>query len=491
MRRTAISVIACLVALATVAAPAFAAPTNGMLAAVTDGKLVTLNTDGTGLRTIWTPPAGEPSGLAWAPDGTRLAFSWGGKIVVYDLATATPMVVTAGPADTNPAWRADGRRIAFRRVLANGAQQSVNIAPDGGDPRPTALLDPIAQIAFAPDLTRTATITPLKWLLITDVAMGLELTRGAVGVPAWSANGDKVAYVDDGTTALAAGLWMTTTEQLNSKNSQVTSDAAGAPRWSPDGSQIVYVAGGAIKTVPAVKDSQPTPVPGTAGVTSVDWQPCVDGAFADCRSYAPPSCSPTTLTLTTQSEEPKELPLPNCVNPGNLPLSYSVTKPPANGTMTGMTYTPAPGFVGQDEVVYRAAHRFGESEPVTVRIFVVRRAVQASPPAQSNGAPVQIAPYLTARATPRLDRRRTTLVKLACDQNCSFAVRLTGTLKRPKKTLRGKRVSKNVAAGQVLRVRLRLPTKPKGKFKSLFITGTVRNAAGQKRAVKLPVRLPR
>src|SRR4051794_29743354 len=126
MGRTAVTVIACLVALATTVAPAHAAG-NGMLAAVADGKIVTLNPDGSGLRTVWTPPsAGELTSLAWSPDGNKLAFSYGGKILVFDLANSTATAVTVPPdgaADTNPAWRADGRRIAFRRVLANGAQE--------------------------------------------------------------------------------------------------------------------------------------------------------------------------------------------------------------------------------------------------------------------------------------------------------------------------------------------------------------------------------
>src|SRR5690349_7963366 len=118
MRRTAITVIACLVALATAAAPARAA-TNGMLAAATDGRIVTLNPDGSGLRTLWTAPApGEITGLAWSPDGNKLAFAYGGKILVYDLPTAKALTVTVPPPgaiDSTPAWRADGARIGFRR----------------------------------------------------------------------------------------------------------------------------------------------------------------------------------------------------------------------------------------------------------------------------------------------------------------------------------------------------------------------------------------
>ena len=40
-------------------------------------------------------------------------------------------------------------------------------------------------------------------------------------------------------------------------------------------------------------------------------------------------------------------------------------------------------------------------------------------------------------------------------------------------------------------LRLRLPAKPRGTLKTVWVTGQVRNAAGDARSVKLPVRLPR
>jgi hypothetical protein len=43
----------------------------------------------------------------------------------------------------------------------------------------------------------------------------------------------------------------------------------------------------------------------------------------------------------------------------------------------------------------------------------------------------------------------------------------------------------------VLSLHLRLPTEPRGAVKTVWITGRVRNAAGDTRAVKLPVSLPR
>src|SRR4051812_10290242 len=439
MPRRAILAVACLVAFATTTAPArAAAPSNGMLAAVVDGKVVTLNPDGSGLRTVWTPTSpGDISGLSWSPDGAKLAFSLGGKIfVISDLLTGRPVQLpNNGTQDLDPAWSPSSAQITFRR-----GDGTVTMSLDGSERGTTRLEMTSDAFAWAPDSTPEKPHT--AWTVRTSLYNSdfgklnpdfprLEMRRDAVGTPAWSPDSKRLAYAASGSGAGEPGLYSDRAD--GSRPMFVTVAPVGPPRWSPDGGSLIYVVNGALRTVPAADLSTPAAVPGVTGATVVDWQSCVPGAsFADCVSVAPPTCEGTSLTATTQSDQAVDLPAHSCKDPASRGLSVVLVKGPDHGMLAGQRYTPAAGFVGQDELAYKLSNGFGESPVVTVKIFVVKRA--GSPPPPPIAAPVvRAAPYLTARATPRLDRRRTALVRLGCDQNCSFEVRLTGTLKRGKK----------------------------------------------------------
>jgi hypothetical protein len=191
---------------------------------------------------------------------------------------------------------------------------------------------------------------------------------------------------------------------------------------------------------------------------------------------------------TTQVDQPVDLPQPPCTDPAGRMLSLVVAKAPDHGTLTGLRYTPAAGYAGQDSVSYRVSNGISDSDTVRVTIFVLPRPAPSGAVKPATAA--RRAAFLSARATPRLDRKRRTLVRLSCDQDCSIVVRLTARL-RSKRTLNGPQVTRSAKAGHVLTLHLRLPTKPRGTVRTVWITGRVRNTAGDLRTVKLPVSLPR
>ena len=471
MRWTMVA-FACAVVLTASPAAARAAPQNGQLAAVVDGRLITVNADGTGLRTLWTPqPAGEITGLAWSPDGNRLAFSYAGRIVSFDVAAGRGLSLTDGGRDINPGWSADGRRIGFLRV----GTRTFAVPADGGEVSelPFRIPSGATALAWAPNLTNLVVVVPPTLLLA-----GLELTsNGVVGSPAWAPDGERIAFAD------AAGL-RTVTTGLPPVTATVARPPASSPRWSPDGRSLLYPADGELRTL-ALGESPRTVL--ARGVTAADWQPCTPGVTASCESVSPPHCTPTALTVTTQADQAVDLPVAACTDPAGRALSLVIAKQPDHGSLAGLRYTPSAGFTGQDSVVYRVSNGAGESEPVRVTVFVVPRPAVAAPPVL---IPVARAPFLNARAKPRLDRRRRALVKLSCDQNCTVALRLTATL-RTKRKLRGTIVRRSIVSGRVVSLRLRLPSKPRTALKTVWITGTVTSAGGLRRTVKLPVTLPR
>jgi hypothetical protein len=463
-------------------APAVAQAANGQLAAVVDGRLVAFNADGSGLRMLPVADAGQITELAFSPGGNRLAFVKAGGIGVLELTTGRVLPVTAGATDANPAWATDGSAIAFRRGVL-----TYRVAPvTGATPEPylVDLLAGTTDIAWAPGL---AAFAPVVAGLLVLPGVNLDLPPAVTGVPAWAPDNTAVAFARDG------GLSSISTAGGAVK--PLVDGPAAAPRWSPDATSLVYAARAEVRIVAAAGGAPRTVVTGAERVGPVDWQPCVADVTASCVSVAAPRCSATSATATTQSDQPVDLPPPPCTDPAGRRLDLVVAKEPEHGTLTGLHYTPAAGYSGQDTVAYRVSNGVVESETFRVTIFVVPRPVPRAPvtaPAVGVRAPVLVqgAPFLSARATPRLDRKRTALVKLACDQDCSLAVHLTAKL-RTKRTFTGPQVTRSLVASRVLTLRLRLPAKPRGTIKTVWVVGRVRNAAGDVRNVRLPVSLPR
>lgn len=459
--------------------PAVAAP-NGQLAAVVDGRLVSVNADASGERVL-LQDAGQITELAFSPGGNRLAFVKAGEIGVLDLATGRALTVTSGAGAANLAWTSDGLTIVFRSGLL-----TYKVAPAAGatsEPYLPALLAGTTNLVWAPGAKTFALVIAGRLVL---PALTPDLAPAVTGPPAWSPDAGAIAFAREGglSSIPAAG----------GAPKAVLEGLAGPPRWSPDATSLVYAAGTEVRTVT---------VTGEAGVVRillrsaervgpVDWQPCVVERTQSCASVSAPRCSAAGATATTSSDQPVDLPGPPCSDPAERPLQLVVAKQPDHGTLDGLRYTPAAGYSGQDTVAFRVSNGVVESDVYRVTVFVVPRPTAVVTPTPGVRPPVlvQSAPFLSARATPRLDRRRTTLVRLSCDQDCSLAVRLSAKL-RTNKTFTGPQVKRELVAPRVLTLRLRLPVKPRGTIKTVWVIGRVRNAAGAVRSVKLPVRLPR
>jgi hypothetical protein len=455
-------------------APARAA-TNGQLVAIArtpaGDRLIALNPDGTGVRTLLSGQ--RLSSPGWSPDGNRIAVVDGHRVLVLDPLSGETRTVLDEQGAAGPTWAPDSKRLALLR-----GPDVLTISSDGSDPRqlPVPFFGQISWLAWSPDGARLAygTSGMLRTIGIDGDDDAPLVTATQLGDPAWSPDGARIAYRDDGRLRIIAAA--------GGDPVDLTRTGGTEPDWSPDGREVVYafgatlrataVDGGATRAIAVPTDPQST-------LAEPDWQPCVAGVTVSCVSPVPtPSC-PENVPVTTVAGRPVELPLGGCTDPAGRPLTVTIARGPEHGTLAGGRYTPAAGFTGSDSVLYRATAGGAVSNTGRVTIFVVP---VAAPAAQAPGR----APYLSALVTPRLDRHGRGWLRARCDLDCTVKLRLTVRL-RSHRTIDGRALERRLKSGVLLRLRLRAPQRK--RLRSAWVRGTVTGADGRRRSFRIPVRL--
>ena len=144
-------------------------------------------------------PSIDIAGLAWAPDGSMLAYLYATELRIL---------------------RQDG---SGSRLLARNVTDTPTWSPDG------------RSLAFAADGLRIAAVAGGKSRL---------LTRAGSTAPAWSPDGRRIAFStgeDYGPTSIETirydGTGLTV---LASATAEDTGDVLSGPKWSPDGKTILY-----------------------------------------------------------------------------------------------------------------------------------------------------------------------------------------------------------------------------------------------------------
>ena len=221
---------------------------NGPLVFGVGATLVTANADGSSRKTVVAAGSGtsayEP---AWSADGTKIAFAnkqGGTGGIMYVNADGTGLTrVTSDVRDGEPTWSPDGTKLAFIHVSA-GRRRLVTSNLDGTG--------------------------------LTVVTATLE--RDADD-PEWSPDGSRLTFSD------FADIYVVNTDGTNLRNltSGPTEPArSDHPSWSPDGTRIAYVYASSIKAVAPDSTGTTTLVGNLGEVWELSYSP--DGqklAFAN------------------------------------------------------------------------------------------------------------------------------------------------------------------------------------------------------------------
>jgi Tol biopolymer transport system component len=208
-------------------------PGGTMLAfADTNGTAWLANGDGSGLRRLFSAPAGSDSNPVWSPDGRRLAANLAGTPEHH---TNTRLV---SATVHNPSWSPDGRRLIG--LQGDGDNRVVVVDLASGNERViyedkgigyVTLVDPAWSpanvIAFAEVDSGTIDLYDMRRRMFVGPRRRIEGTE-----PAWSPDGRRLAY------HTAGGIYVA---DADGTGRRLVARNAAQPAWSPDGRQIAFV----------------------------------------------------------------------------------------------------------------------------------------------------------------------------------------------------------------------------------------------------------
>ena len=212
-----------------------------------------------------------------SPDGSQVAFSWGGNrnenrdIYVLPVGGQNPLRLTQDPADdTSPAWSPDGRSIAFVRRFEDGAA-NVMLIPALGGPERSLCSFRLAKPVFTVPQRKLAWSPNGKWLIFTQteptgngILSLLSLESGAVRSayprsdarfedvnPAFSADGRWLAFARFHSPATSTILIQRITDRLEPEGEPVPVTNVGpnphSPAWNEDGKRLLFIDGHSVK----------------------------------------------------------------------------------------------------------------------------------------------------------------------------------------------------------------------------------------------------
>lgn len=279
-----------------------------------EADLFSVGAQGGGDQNLTSSPGVADLDPAFSADGSKIAFARtdaNGDSSIYVMNTDGGGLIrlTDEPAfDRQPAWSADGARIAFVRSKPN--QGTTNIysvrSTDGGGRR--RLTDSGAGAwngspTWHPTQDRIAFVSnrgggfPEIWVMSGDGSAAGPLTTNPFidANPDWSPDGTKIAF-DRCCPLGGSDVWVMNIDGTGEQNLTVGSDEDYDPAWSPDGTRIAFVrhaVGGGNPDIYSLDPATPgeaTPLVQSPGADlAPSWQPVAGGGGSARREKARPA----------------------------------------------------------------------------------------------------------------------------------------------------------------------------------------------------------
>lgn len=234
----------------------------------------------------------QGAGLAWSPDGTRIAFSrdsgppWAQSLWLVDSTTGELRRLTdCQPqpcVDISPAWAPDGQLIAFSR-LAEGGSSLYTVRPDGSQ------LTRITSTRFAehpqwsPDGRRIAFDGDDKVFVIDAEGSNEKLlfagtTGNGPGMPSWSPDGTKLAFFNtprEPNRFFRSEVWTINPDGTGKKRLYRSVCCVmnwAPPIWSPDGRKLAFATTSARAVFVIARDGSKLHRISNASTSALSWQ---------------------------------------------------------------------------------------------------------------------------------------------------------------------------------------------------------------------------
>ena len=217
-----------------------------------DGRtdIYLVKADGTGTRRLTVQPSSETD-PAWSADGKRIAFATdrdgNREIYVMDADGGATVRLTNEPsADYHPSWSPDGLRIAFVSERDGNAEIYV-VNADGSNPvRLTNHASRDSDPVWSPDSRRIAFTSERDsraevYIMDGDGSGLTKFTLEGGSQPAWSPDGTRIAFAAQNCPFYAyvcpPSIFV---KPITGAGDRLSATIGDGPSWSPDGRKIAY-----------------------------------------------------------------------------------------------------------------------------------------------------------------------------------------------------------------------------------------------------------